>query len=145
MRPLDISLSGSERTLFIAVLIVGLAVLTYEVYFYLRLLLSLKPQNRTDNLGTRFNRLLKFVFGQRRLLDQIVMGTAHFLIFWGFVIVSFGTLTFFGKAFSRSFELPLLGTLFRTPFLFLLDLFSILVLIGILIAVLRRFFPSSKR
>jgi Fe-S oxidoreductase/nitrate reductase gamma subunit len=145
MKPLDISLSGVERIFFVVALIISLAIFAYEIYLYLRLLRSFKPQNRTDNIGKRFTRLIKFVFGQRRLLDQMVMGTAHFLIFWGFLIIGFGTLTFFGKGFSTNFAIPILGTVLQTPFLFLLDLFSVLVLIGIAIAVLRRFFPSSAR
>ncbi len=145
MEPADLALFGFEKTAFIIVFIIGLTVFAYEVYFYLRLLLKFQPERRLDNPGKRFARLFRFVFGQRRLLDQIVMGGAHFLIFWGFIVISFGTLSFFGKGFNPGFHLPLLGTTFNAPFLLLLDLFSVLVLIGIAIAVIRRFLPGSAR
>jgi Fe-S oxidoreductase len=145
MDPVDITIQGIEKLAFILIFAVGLAIFAYEVYFYLRLLLQFQPQRRLDSPGRRVGKLFKFVLGQRRLLDQIAMGSAHFMIFWGFIIISFGTLTFFGKGFYAGFRLPLLGTVFNQPFLFLLDLFSILVLVGIAIAVIRRFFPGSER
>jgi len=144
-RPIEITLYGPEKSIFVLFLAIGLLIFAYEVYFYLRLLLSFKPGNHFNDWGRRLNNLFKYVFGQRRLLDQIMMGSAHSLIFWGFIIISFGTLNFFGKGFSYNFTLPILGTIFREPFLFLLDLFSILVLVGIAIAVLRRFLPNSER
>ncbi len=48
-------------------------------------------------------------------------------------------------AFRPDFALPILGTVLHGPFLFLLDLFSVLVLIGIAIAVIKRFLPGSER
>jgi Fe-S oxidoreductase len=130
---------------FFVVVVIALAVFAYEISFYIRLLLAFKPERHWDRIGLRIKNLFRFVFGQRRLLDQIAMGTAHFLIFWGFIIISFGTLNFIGKGISADFSLPLLGSTLRGPFLFLLDLFSILVLIGIAIAVIRRFLPGSAR
>lgn len=143
--PLDITLHGIEKIIFILIWGIGLAIFAYEAYFYIRLLLLFGPEKRWDNLGRRFSNLIKYVFGQRRLLDQLVMGTAHFLIFWGFIVISLGTINFFGKGLSENFALPILGTVLRGPFLLLLDLFSLLVILGILIAVARRFFPNSAR
>lgn len=141
----EITMHGLEKVAFIIVLIIGLVIFGYELFFYIKLLSKFKSERRWNGLGRRFRRLFTFVFGQRRLLDQIIMGTAHFLIFWGFIIISFGTLNFFGKGFSANFALPVLGSSLRTPFLVLLDLFSILVLIGIAIAVIKRFLPGSGR
>jgi Fe-S oxidoreductase len=143
--PVDITLYGLEKMAFFAVLAIALIIFINELYFYIRLLLAFKPENRADQIGKRIKYLFRYVFGQRRLLDQIVMGVAHFLIFWGFIVISFGTLNFIGKGISARFSLPILGTTFREPFLFTLDLFSILVLIGIAVAVIRRFLPGSQR
>jgi Fe-S oxidoreductase/nitrate reductase gamma subunit len=143
--PVDITLHGLEKIAFFAVLAIALIIFANEVYFYVRLLLQFGSEKRTDNIRKRIKNLFKYVFGQRRLLDQIMMGSAHFLIFWGFVIISFGTLNFIGKGISADFTLPLLSTALHAPFLFMLDLFSILVLVGIAIAVIRRFLPNSAR
>ena len=90
--------SGVERAAFFVVFAVALLIFAYEIYFYSRLLRSFSPERRIDRLPERFSRLLKFVFGQRRLLDQLLMGSAHFMIFWGVIIISFATLEFFGRA-----------------------------------------------
>jgi Fe-S oxidoreductase len=143
--PVEITPAGLEKILFFVVLAIGLLIFIYEIVFYTRLLRLFRPEKRFDNIGKRIERLFKFVFGQRRLLDQLVMGRAHFMIFWGFIVISFGTLKFFGKGFASGFELPILGGALRQPFLFLVDLFSLLVLVGIAIAVIKRYIIRTKR
>jgi heterodisulfide reductase subunit C len=143
--PVDITPAGIEKLAFLVVLAIGLIIFIYEIFFYIRLLRSFAPENKWDGIGQRFGRLFKFVFAQRRLLDQILMGIAHFMIFWGFIIISFATLNFFGKGFSPGFELPVLGGLLHKPFLLLVDLFSLLVLIGILMALFKRYALRTER
>jgi nitrate reductase gamma subunit len=144
-KPVEITPTGLEKILFLIVFAIGLVIFIYEIFFYTRLLKLLKSEKRWDNIGARIGRLFKFVFGQRRLLDQFVMGIAHFMIFWGFVIISFATLNFFGKGFWSGFELPVLGGALHEPFLFLVDLFSLLVLVGIIIALIKRYIIRAKR
>ena len=143
--PIDITPQGIEKLAFIIVFAIGLMICIYEIYFYARLLKSFGPEKRWDRLGQRFGRLLKFVFAQKRLLDQLMMGTAHFMIFWGFIIISFATLNFFGKGFSAGFELPILGGALQKPFIFLVDLFSLLVLVGIALAMIKRYILKVER
>lgn len=145
MKPIDITPTGLEKAAFFIVFLIGLIIFAYEMYFYIRLLRSFGPEKRWGNLRDRFGRLFKFVFAQRRLLDQILMGTAHFMIFWGFAVISFATLNFFGKGFSARFELPLLGGMLHTPFIFLVDLFSLLVLVGIVLALVKRYLLKAER
>jgi len=144
-RPVEITPVGLEKILFLIVLAIGLVIFIYEIIFYTKLLKLFKSEKRYDNIGARIGRLCKFVFGQRRLLDQLVMGSAHFMIFWGFVIISFATLNFFGKGIWSGFELPILGSSLHKPFLFLVDLFSLLVLVGIIIALIKRYIIRAKR
>src|SRR5689334_7566318 len=49
------------------------------------------------------------VFGQRKLLKWTVPGTAHFLTFWGFVILAATILEAYGALFDRDFAIPLIG------------------------------------
>ena len=143
--PIDITPVGIEKLAFIIVFAIGLIIFLYEIYFYTRLLRSFAPEKRWDRVGERFGRLFKFAFAQRRLLDQLFMGTAHFMIFWGFAIISFATLNFFGKGFSSGFELPILRGILHKPFVFLVDTFSLLVLIGIVLALIKRYLMKTER
>ena len=105
-----------------------------------RLLRRARPENRFDHLGRRVLFFVTYVFGQKRLLHEYVIGFAHFLIFWGFML------------FAGTFGWNLFRWLF--PFLpipyadeigvvrIFLAAFSVLVLVSLVIAAVRRaFFP----
>ncbi|MDP2887236.1 MAG: (Fe-S)-binding protein [Ignavibacteria bacterium] len=105
-----------------------------------RLLRRARPENRFDHLGRRVLFFVTYVFAQKRLLHEYVIGVAHFLIFWGFML------------FAATFAWNLLRALL--PFLpipyaddvgiirLLLEIFAVLVLIALAIAAARRlFFP----
>src|ERR1700742_766760 len=69
------------------------------------------------------------VFGQRKLLKLTIPGLAHFVVFWGFIILIFTIIEAYGHLFSRGFAIPGIGHSFALGFLE--DLFSVLVLVGL--------------
>jgi Fe-S oxidoreductase len=76
------------------------------------------------------------VFGQRKLLKWTIPGLAHFVVFWGFIILIFTIIEAYGDLFSRGFAIPGIGHSFALGFLE--DLFSVLVLAGLVtFAVIR--------
>ncbi|MGD0933452.1 MAG: Fe-S oxidoreductase, partial [Streptosporangiaceae bacterium] len=76
------------------------------------------------------------VFGQRKLLKWTVPGLAHFVTFWGFIILIFTIIEAYGDLFSRGFAIPGIGHSFALGFLE--DLFAVLVLAGLItFAVIR--------
>jgi Fe-S oxidoreductase len=69
------------------------------------------------------------VLGQRKLLKWTVPGIAHFLVFWGFLVLATTILEVFGALFDEDFAIPLVGT---WPVLgFIQDLFAVLVLVSL--------------
>src|SRR3981081_1744311 len=68
-----------------------------------------KPENRWDNVGARIGRELRVGWGQQKLLQWPFPGLMHTLIFWGFVILFTTIVEAFGKAYSSSFALPVVG------------------------------------
>jgi Fe-S oxidoreductase len=76
------------------------------------------------------------VFGQRKLLRWSVPGAAHFLVFWGFVILFLTLIEAYGALFSRTFAVPVIG---HWAFVgFLEDLVAVGVLVGLItFAVIR--------
>jgi Fe-S oxidoreductase len=64
------------------------------------------PGNRLDRVPERFGALLKFGFGQRRMLDpeEFVPGLMHFFIFGAFVVLAGRTGMLFVMALSPSAE-----------------------------------------
>jgi Fe-S oxidoreductase len=69
------------------------------------------------------------VFGQRKLLKWTVPGIAHFLTFWGFIILILTIIEAYGDLFSKTFAIPGIGTWAWVGFLE--DLVAVGVLVGI--------------
>ena len=85
--------------------------------------------DRTKDVRTRAAAVATEVFGQRKLLKWSGAGTAHFAVFWGFVILGATIVEGYGALFQRSFHIPLIGT--DTWLGFLEDLFIVAVLCGL--------------
>jgi len=73
--------------LFAAVLVVfGLI-----VRLLFRILRSAKPDDRFNRWGDRIKAVLVYVAAQARVLAKPA-GLGHFIIFWGFIVITIGTL-----------------------------------------------------
>jgi len=98
----------------------------------------------------RLGRLLRFGFGQRRLVDpeEFKPGLAHVMIFGAFMVLALRTLTLFGMAFGGwDFHFPFLGanTITGRGYLFLKDLVVMLALAGTAYFFYLRLFVKPKR
>ena len=67
----------------------------------------------------------------------------HATIFWGFVILTLGTIEFFGKGVIEGFSLPLLSD--AAPYLIAEDAFSVLVIVAVGYAMFRRLVTRPRR
>jgi Fe-S oxidoreductase len=83
------------------------------------------------------------VFGQRKLLKWSVPGVAHFLTFWGFIILILTIIEAYGDLFTRTFAIPGIGHWAWVGFLE--DLFAVGVLVGIATFAAIRLQASPKR
>lgn len=113
----------------IAITVVALAVAGRRGWWLYRLIRSGQPTHRTDHMGERIRTHVAEVFGQRRLLKWSVPGIAHFMTFWGFIILAFTILEAFGALFDQDFAVPLIGH--GRGLGFLEDLFAVAVLVGL--------------
>ena len=96
-----------------------------------------KPENRLDNLRGRARDMLLIAFGQKRVLAR-PFGLNHFVIFWSFLILLIANSDFIVSGLLPDVSLRLLPTYLRGPLLLLFDIVSLLALIAILLAVVRR-------
>ena len=83
------------------------------------------------------------VFGQRKLLRWTIPGIAHFLTFWGFVILVLTIIEAYGDLFAKTFAIPLIGH--WAVIGFGEDLFAVAVLIGIGAFAMIRLRTDPKR
>ncbi len=82
------------------------------------------------------------VFGQRKLLQWTVPGVAHFLTFWGFIILLLTIIEAYGALFSKTFAIPGIGTWAWVGFIE--DLFAVGVLVGLATFTVIRLRNSPK-
>jgi Fe-S oxidoreductase len=98
---------------------------------------------RFRGAGARLWAELVEVFGQRKLLKRPLPGIAHFLTFWGFVVLLTTIVEAYGDLFSDSFALPLIGH--SSALGFLQDLIAVGVLMGLVIFAVIRVRESPAR
>ncbi|MBI4609845.1 MAG: 4Fe-4S dicluster domain-containing protein [Candidatus Rokubacteria bacterium] len=129
---------------FYALIVAAGALFAWRVAYLVRLMLAGKPAARWDNVPARVSAVGVFVLGQLRLLrHDFWPGLMHATIFWGFIILTVGTLEFFGKGMTESFFLPFLSD---TPaYQILQDVFDLAVIVAVAYALFRRLVTRPAR
>jgi len=126
------------KVILFVLLVISVTIFLQRIVKLIRLMRLGQPDGSFGDVGKRIAGLLKYVFGQRRLLMVPYPGIAHFFIFWGFVFVVIGYITTVGQGFYSRFGLPLLDGALKPYYLFLLDLLQLLVIVAVLMALYRR-------
>ena len=112
-----------------------------------RLLLTGRPEMRFDRLGERLAGTWRYAFRQEKMDYYQPSGIAHKLVFAGFMVLLFRTLTLWGRAYSPSFNLFVLGpdTALGKTYEFAKDSVAILVLLGVAVFFYYRVLRPLKR
>ena len=95
-----------------------------------------KPVERFDDIQARVRAEAEIVLGQRKLFQRLVPGALHAVIFWGFLVLFPTIVIAMIGAVDRHSTFPWLGR--QGWFAFMVDLFAVLVLVGVLGAFLIR-------
>jgi len=112
----------------------------WKLYRYLRLGWN---EDRTQQLGKRIRDELVIYLLQRKLLKRPywIRGIAHAFIFWGFIVITLGTTDLLT---SGLFGLRMPGAE-SAFFVWAVDVFAVLVLASIALALVRRVFIKPPR
>lgn len=122
--------------LMYVLLIPTLVIFTYGLYRHLRLWQLGKPEQRCDLAFQRIKGLLVYAFGHARILTHRYAGLFHILIFSGFAVLFTGTVV---VMIHEDLGLRIMQGNFYLYFQSLaLDVFGLLAILGILMAVYRR-------
>ncbi len=130
--------------LFAVIFVAALAFFIWSSYRRFSLIALGKAENRFNSIGQRIWNMLFYAFGQRRVISRR-FGVNHFVLFWCFMILLIANTEFllhglFPDYISLS-RLPD-GGYYTLAFIF--DLVSILALLAVCIALIRRLaFPPS--
>src|SRR5579885_2095502 len=93
--------------IFAIIMLASFVIFGLEVRRLVALMLLGRPENRFDHLDKRIVHFVSMVLGQRGVLRDPIPGLAHFFTFWGFIVISLGTLNLWLGAFGGA--IPLLG------------------------------------
>ncbi len=108
-------------------------------------------ESRFDRLKARLAAVWTFALYQKKMRYYPLAGVAHQLIFLGFVVLLLRTLVLWGRGFSPSFNLwvlgpePIFGIALGSAYNFLKDVFAVLVLFGTAVFVYFRAVRREKR
>jgi len=127
----------------------AVGVFCYVAYGLVKILLLGAKEDRFDRIPERVKGVLVFVFGQKRVVRE-PSGWGHFIIFWGFLFITVGTVEGFVKGIWPDFTYrtildPLyLGWLYM-PYNLAVDLISLGVLGALTIGLFRRYVVKPLR
>jgi len=140
---------GMVKSLIVlAALLAALGVFCWRLYR--RLWVAFRhgqPSGTFTHWGRRLQDLVKYVAGQYRLFRVLVPGTAHFFIFWGFLVLSLTILQAIAEGLlsfvDPHFILPIVGAF--GPLALLQDLFAVFVVIAVGYDLVVRLFVKPAR
>src|SRR5688500_13823087 len=126
---------------------VAIAILVYGMWQHVKLWRAGTPENRLDHIPERVRLVAKHALGQVRTLSQAYPGVMHAIMFWGFLALFMGTVL---ATIDWDITLPLFGyKLLKGPFYLyyetVLDFFGLFFVIGLGMAVWRRFVLRPAR
>ncbi len=131
-----------------ALLVASFGFFFYNIYNLIRLLrLGKKEDNRFDRIGERIKRVFIYVFGQRRLWQNYTFaGIEHFMIFWGFIVISIGTFEIFVSGlFFPETGFKLIPGIGHNYYELILDITQALVILALCMGVTNRLTFGKKR
>jgi Fe-S oxidoreductase/nitrate reductase gamma subunit len=127
---------------FLSILIFG-----YGVIRRIRRWLKGQPERRLDQIGIRIWSVIVHGIGQVRTLKDLFPGIMHFTIFWGMIALFIGTIlaTVDWDVTHLIFNVQFLTGWIYVLYELILDIFGVFLLIGLGMAVYRRYLIRPDR
>ncbi len=133
------------KSIFFAIItLIAFGFLIYNLSRFSKILKLAQPDNRFDRFWKRLGNLFKVAIFQSKILREPVAGFAHVAIFWGFLVLLFSASEAVFQGFYQKFSWSFLG-FFYTLITFSTDIFCVFVILGVIVALFRRFVIKVKR
>ena len=131
------------RVAFGLLVLLSIAVFAYSMSRRIRVLLAGRPDNRFTRIALRIRKTLEYAFAQKRMFRDPYAGFFHILIFGGFVVLTVRSLALVVEGLVPGFVL--LPGRAGDAYTLIKDVFEVLTLVGVALAVARRAFARPKR
>src|SRR5215467_6138937 len=131
------------RIVFGLLVLLAVLVFVYSIGRRIRVLLAGAPEPRFDRIGLRIRKTLEYAFAQKRMFKDLYAGVFHIFIFGGFVVLTVRTIALVVEGLWPGFVL--LPGMAGNLYMLAKDVFEVLVLVGVSMAVYRRAFARPAR
>src|SRR6266498_3006061 len=129
--------------LFGLILLFAVLAFVYSAMPRVRLLMALAPEPRFDRIGLRIAKTLEYAFAQKRMFRDLYAGVFHIFLFTGFLVLLVRTIALVAEGLAPGFVL--LPGRAGDVYTLAKDVFEVLVLVGVAMAVTRRAFARPPR
>ncbi|HUP26873.1 MAG TPA: (Fe-S)-binding protein, partial [Chloroflexia bacterium] len=132
--------------LLVASMVVAIGWFLFRANQLLQFTLMGVDSNRFNNWGTRFKLVGVYVLGQLRMYNRrayTAAGIAHFLTFWGFLVIQVTSLVLFAQGLFPGLHVPFLND--NPGWLLFVDVVQVLVLAAMLTFFWRRLVTRPER
>jgi len=133
------------NAVFLLILLLALGFFSYNVQRLLSYLWIGKPDDREGHPLVRLRNVITVAFLQKKILRDPVAGPMHALIFWGFVVLTVGTIELVLQGSFPSFSFAFLPAPLYKFYSASQDVFGVLVLGAIAFAFYRRLVLHPER
>lgn len=123
------------QILLLLVLLGAGGLFSYRLWRLYQPLLAARPTVRRGDEGTGIRHAVTMVLGQSKMFERPAIGAAHFLIFWGFLILTLALLQVLADGLIHGVHLPLVGS---RAYIALNDILAAVVIVALLYAAYRR-------
>ena len=103
-----------------------------------------KSEDRFDKPFLRIQKVIKIALLQSKLLREPLAGFMHLAIFWGFLSLIAAVVESIGEGITGHFSFRFLGR-FYSAVTFTQEIFCVLVVVAVMLALWRRFISRVKR
>jgi Fe-S oxidoreductase len=135
---------GLSNILFTCVLLASLLFFGFSARRLLSYLQVGKSEDRFDRPLRRLQRVMNVALLQTKLLREPLAGLLHCAIFWGFLTLIAAVVESIGEGITGHFSLRFLGRVYSV-ITFTQEIFCVLVVVSVAIALWRRFISRVKR
>jgi Fe-S oxidoreductase/nitrate reductase gamma subunit len=136
---------STANVVFLLVVAVASAFFALNVERLVSYLRIGRPVNRTDRGLRRLGNVLVVAFGQAKLMREPGPGIMHALIFWGFIVLTAGTVELVAQGVYPPFSYAFLSTWAYRGYSLSQDIFGVLVLAAVAFALFRRLVIRPRR
>jgi heterodisulfide reductase subunit C len=136
---------GKSSIIFSCILFFALGSFSYNLWKIVRNIRLGKSKDRFDQPLKRAKILLKIAFGQTKLFARPISGILHALVYWGFLVITIGTLEMMvDGVFNLDRSFGVLGSFYDVATASG-DVMAVLVFVSCILFMFRRLFLKIKR